>query len=140
MSESKVRGSCYCGRVRYEAVLPSKWVAHCHCANCRRAQGAGIVTYAGFEAERVRFTQGGSELVDFVSETGATRRFCRHCGSTISFQAPRWDGEIHLLVANLLDPLDKLPSGHAYSDRAPDWCPITDELARFGGESGTEPL
>jgi len=140
MSEKRVRGACYCGRVQYEADLPTKWVAHCHCENCRRAQGAGVVTYAGFEREQVRITQGESELTNYTSETQAIRRFCKHCGSTISFEAPRWKGEVHLLVANLLDPIDKLPGGHAFADRAPAWCPITDDLKRFGGVSGTEPL
>jgi hypothetical protein len=140
MSHEKVRGRCYCGRVEYEADLPSLWVGHCHCENCRRAHGAGFVTYAGFSATGVRFTAGEAELTDFHTETQAVRRFCRYCGSTISFQAPRWEGEVHLVVANLLDPLDKLPGGHAYSDRAPDWCPVTDALKRYGGPTGTEPL
>jgi len=140
MTDATVRGSCYCGRVTYEADLPTLWVGHCHCDNCRRAHGAGIVTYAGFPRESVRFTAGEAELTAFLTETEATRRFCSHCGSTISFEAPRWDGEIHLVLANLLDPVDKVPTGHAYSDRAPDWCPITDDLKRYGGETGTEPL
>lgn len=140
LSEGVVRGSCYCGRVQYQASLPTLWVAHCHCDNCRRAHGAGFVTYAGFAADGVRFTAGEDQLTEHHSETQATRRFCRHCGSTVSFQGPRWEGEVHLVVANLLDPLDKPPGGHAYADRAPAWCPITDELKRFGGESGTEPL
>lgn len=99
-----------------------------------------MVTYAGFAKDQVAFTAGEEELTVHQSDTQALRHFCKHCGSTISFQAPRWEGEIHLLVANLIDPLDKLPAGHAFSDRAPDWCPITDDLRRFGGESGTEPL
>jgi len=140
MTPGIVRGACACGRVRYEATLPSKWVGHCHCGNCRRSHGAGVVTYAGFEADQVRFVEGESELTEYRTDTDATRRFCRHCGSTISYAGPRWATELHLAVANLLDPLDREPTGHAYADRAPDWCPILDELARFGGETGVEPL
>lgn len=140
MAETIVRGACLCGRVRFEAELPTKWVAHCHCDNCRRAHGAGVVTYAGFPSEQVRFVAGEEELTEYLSDTEATRRFCRHCGSTLSFSGPRWPGEVHLLVANLLDPLDKLPTAHAYADRSPEWCPILDDLPRYGGESGTEPL
>ena len=46
----------------------------------------------------------------------------------------------HVAAANIDDPLDAQPSAHAYADRAPEWCPITDELPRYGGESGTEKL
>lgn len=126
--------------MRFEVQLPSKWVGHCHCENCRRAHGAGVVTYAGFPSQALSFTQGQEHLTRFDSDCGSYRRFCSFCGSTLLFAGDRWPDEVHLLVGNLLDALDQFPTGHAYSDRAPDWCPISDELARFGGASGTEPL
>ena len=141
MSTPSVQGSCSCGHVQYEASLPSLWVGHCHCENCRRAQGAGIVTYAGFPKEALRFLQGEPDLTSYFNpDTSSTRRFCRLCGSTITFEAPRWPTEIHLIVANLTSPLDKLPTGHAFADRSPAWCPITDDLPQFGGPTGTEAL
>ena len=36
----RVGGSCLCGAVRFEVTLPSKFCAHCHCGNCRKAHGA----------------------------------------------------------------------------------------------------
>ena len=66
--------------------------------------------------------------------------FCWVCGSALFFAAPRWAGETHVAVATLLGALGQKPTVHAYADRAPDWCPITDELSRYGGESGTEKL
>lgn len=135
-----MHGSCYCGQVRFEAEPPSKFVGHCHCNNCRRAHGAGFVTWAGFPAAQVRVTAGEELLSRYHTETEATRTFCRNCGTPLFFESPRWAGEIHVAAAGLLDPLDRLPQGHAYADRSPDWCPITDGLPRFGGESGVEPL
>lgn len=137
---TKIQGSCLCGAVRYEADFPTRFVSHCHCDNCRRAQGAGFITYAGFPAEQVRFTQGEERLTDYVSDTEATRRFCSHCGSTILFCSPRWPGELHLIAANLEDALDRAPTGRVYADRTPSWCPITDDLPRYGGETGVEAL
>jgi hypothetical protein len=78
--------------------------------------------------------------VRFTTETDAVRSFCRRCGTTFLYESPRWAGEVHVAVANLIDPLDQLPKGHAYADRAPTWCPITDALPRYGGASGMEPL
>ncbi len=75
-----------------------------------------------------------------MTDTGATRSFCRICGSTLLYESPRWDGEVHVAVANLHGELDKPPQGHVYADRSPGWCPISDELPRFGGASGTEKL
>lgn len=134
-----MRGSCYCGRVTFEADPPSRFVAHCHCSNCRRAHGAGVVTWAGFPEAQLH-VRGEEELGSYATETGATRSFCRICGSPLFFRAPRWPGEVHVAVAALLDPPDRAPQAHAYADRAPDWCPIEDGLPRLGGPDGTEPL
>ena len=51
MNEStKVEGGCLCGAVRFSLELPSKWCAHCHCSMCRRAHGAGYVTWGQVQA------------------------------------------------------------------------------------------
>jgi hypothetical protein len=41
---STAAGACLCGGIAFDAALPSKCVAHCHCTRCRRAQGAAFVT------------------------------------------------------------------------------------------------
>jgi hypothetical protein len=134
----RVLGGCYCGDVRFEAELPPKFVAHCHCANCRRAHGAAFVTWIGFLAAQFRVTAGA--LSRFVTDTGATRSFCPRCGTTLLFEGPRWEGEVHVAFANLDEPGELAPDCHAYADRATDWCPILDELPRYGGANGNEPL
>ena len=134
-----IQGSCYCGSVAFEVDLPPRFVAHCHCANCRRAHGAGFVTWAGVVDGQFRVTREG-ELKTWISDTGATRSFCGNCGSPLFFAHERWAGETHVAVACLHESLEVLPQVHAYADRSPDWCPITDDLPRYGGDSGTEPL
>jgi hypothetical protein len=140
MSSPAVRGACLCGEVRFEAELPPLWFSHCHCESCRRAHGAGVVTFAGFPSECFRLTAGAERVGRYRQENGTTRSFCSTCGSTFLCEGPRWPGESHVAVGTLLDSLDGLPAGHAYADRSPDWCPITDDLPQYGGESGVEPL
>ena len=48
------RGACLCGDLAFEATLPSKWVAHCHCTLCQRAHGAPVVTWVGFDENQAR--------------------------------------------------------------------------------------
>jgi hypothetical protein len=104
MSE-QVEGACLCGAVRYELTMPSRFCAHCHCQNCRRAQGAAFVTYAGFKREQVEIT-GAQDLQRYETDTGATRSVCRHCGSTLFYEGPRWPGEVHVvLVSRVRSPL-----------------------------------
>ncbi|MCP3980948.1 MAG: GFA family protein [bacterium] len=142
MSESAtvtVAGSCSCGAVRFDVRSPSKFCAHCHCDNCRRAHGAAFVTYAGYPADQVRVTAGRDSLVRYRTDTDATRSFCGTCGSTLFYEGPRWPDEIHVARANIDGEIDRLPDAHAYVDHAADWWTIADELSQFGGDSGVEP-
>ena len=139
MTVRMVRGSCYCGAVQIEVEPPAEEVGHCHCANCRRAFGTGIYSYAWFPDEQVRVVSGDEHLTRHVNDLGRQRRFCKICGTTMLYSTPRYPGT-SVNLACLLDSLGQLPDRHVYADRAPDWLPITDELLRLGGESGEEPL
>jgi hypothetical protein len=135
----ETKGACLCGAVRFALSLPSRFCAHCHCPDCRRAHGAAFVTWAGFREEQVRFLAGEDLLTRHLTDTGATRSFCSQCGSTLFYQGPRWLGEIHVALANLDGPIDRQPSAHVYVDDHAPWWQITDALPQYGGESGMEP-
>jgi len=133
------RGSCLCGAVRFEVVPPTKWVAHCHCSMCRRAHGAGVVTWVAVPDGRL-VMHAEEALRHHASSPGARRSFCGECGSPLFFRADRWPGETHVALAAMLDPVDKAPAVHAfYSDRAP-WIHVDDHLPKRGGVTGVEPL
>jgi len=134
-----VPGRCLCGDVRFHVTSEPRFVAHCHCDQCRRAHSAAFVTWAGFQRDELSL-EDGCILARFETVTGATRSFCPKCGSTLFYESPRWEGEIHVALGNLTGAVNKAPGAHVYADKAPAWCPITDDLPRYGGESGTEPL
>ena len=118
------QGGCLCGAVRYRIDLPPLWVAHCHCSMCRRAQGAGFVTWVGAAEDGFVLESGADVLGRYQSSAAATRSFCGRCGSPLFFQSRRWPGEIHVTLATLDDPAGLEPQAHAYwSSRAPwaDW-------------------
>ena len=112
-------GGCYCGAVRFRVTFPSRFCAHCHCSNCRRAHGAAFVTYVGFRREQLEFLAGEELLKRYATETGATRSFCTACGTTLFYEGPRWDGEI--LVTRQTDP---------------GWTPVFPRLAGLVLETG----
>jgi hypothetical protein len=127
-----VTGGCLCGAVRYRATLPALWVAHCHCSICRRAHGAGFVTWAGFPREAVAVEQGAAELRRYHSSVAATRSFCGRCGSQVFFQSEHWPSETHVTLASMDSAAGLVPQAHAYwSSRAP-W-------ADWGGEELAKP-
>jgi hypothetical protein len=124
MSPDVVTGGCLCGAVRLRAALPPNWVAHCHCSMCRRAHGAGFVTWVGFPRAAVTIESGEELLTRFRSSAQATRSFCSRCGSMLLFQSGRWPDETHVTLACLDSAGGLEPQAHAYwASRAPwaDW-------------------
>lgn len=134
MSDRKtVQGGCLCGAVRFELELPSKWCAHCHCSMCRRAHGAGYVTWAGFASDHFRLMRGDQPLKWYESSPGARRGFCSSCGSTMLFESARWAGETHVALGCVDGPIDRPPQAHAFYDTHVDWLPIDESLKIYRG-------
>jgi hypothetical protein len=114
-------GSCLCGAVRFDATLPSKWVAHCHCSLCRRAHGAAFVTWVGMDATRVALSDPDGVLHWYASSPGAGRGFCSRCGSMLFFRSERWPGELHIARALFHGEVDRAPQVHVSWDDHVDW-------------------
>lgn len=117
-------GSCLCGAVRFDAELPSKWVAHCHCSLCRRAHGAAFVTWVGMDASRVQLDDAQQQLRWYASTPGAERGFCSHCGSMMFFRSERWPNELHLARALFTGPVDREPQGHVFWGDHVEWAAV----------------
>lgn len=131
---TELTGACLCGELRFTLAPPSKWVAHCHCTMCRRAHGAGVVTWLGIDAARSRIDDPAGRLQWYASSPGAARGFCSHCGSTLFFRSERWPGELHVVVANLETPPDRAPQVHVFWAAHVDWLRLDpdDGLPRKG--------
>lgn len=129
-----------CGAVGFEVTGPSKWCAHCHCSMCRRAHGAGFVTWVGVERRSFQITRGAARLRRYHSSASASRSFCERCGSTLLFEGERWPDEVHIVRAAFEGPVDREPQAHVYYDDRAPWVEVGDGLPRRGGSSGTTPI
>lgn len=132
-AQESVTGRCLCGAVEFELRLPSKWCAHCHCSMCRRAHGAGYVTWVGFESDHFILRKGDHHLQWYESSPGARRGFCGTCGSTMLFESERWTGETHVALACIDGPVDREPAAHAFFDTHVGWAPVDDDLKKITG-------
>ena len=139
MSET-ITGSCFCGEVAFTVELPTQFCGHCHCTMCRRAHGAGYVTWFAIPLERFELEKGQESLRRFRSSDHGTRSFCAECGSSLFCESTHHPGTIDVVLANMHAPIDRAPEAHwYYSDRV-DWYEVDKTLPRFGGEKGNEPL
>src|SRR5215470_9081428 len=112
-------GHCLCGAVTFTARGEPRWVAHCHCESCRRATSSAITTYAGYTMANVEWT--GEQPAEYHSSPGVTRRFCRRCGSPMSFEGGRWPDEIHLFVPTFDEPNGLHPTAHVHVQEQLSW-------------------
>ncbi len=119
MVETPLTGRCLCGRIRYRVAGAPLWVAHCHCASCRRATGAPLTTYAGFSAEHFAYTAG--EPARFASSEGVSRSYCGGCGTPLTYEGARWPGEVHVLVGTMDRPEAVTPTGEAFVEERLPW-------------------
>ena len=132
MNEStKIEGGCLCGTVRFSLELPSKWCAHCHCSMCRRAHGAGYVTWVGIESDHFMVLAGDHHLTWYESSPGARRGFCNTCGSTMLFESVRWAGETHVALGCIDDSIDREPQAHVFHETHVSWMALDEDLQVF---------
>jgi hypothetical protein len=135
-----ITGRCLCEGIRFEVEGPTNWCGHCHCSLCRRAHGAGYVTWVGVDLERFRITE-GEELLNWYQSTPEARRgFCSRCGSPLFFTGDRWAEEMHIALAHMDGPVDREPQGHVFFDSRAGWVRCEDGLPKYGGDTGTEPI
>ena len=118
---SSASGHCLCGDLRFEAALPSRWVAHCHCTMCQRASGAAFVTWVGLDESHCRIDDPNGVLRWYQSSDLAERGFCAHCGSSLFFRSGRWPGELHVALACFDGPVDRAPQAHVFWDTHVVW-------------------
>lgn len=129
------KGSCLCGAVKYEADELSARMAHCHCSMCRKFHGAAFATYGEARASGFRWLDGESELQAYTAENGTTRRFCRHCGSSMTFMSQRDPDDIVEVSLGTLDSnLDHSPDAHIYVDSKANWVDIHDGLPQYSAD------
>lgn len=114
-----VEGGCLCGRVRYEARPMHREGFYCHCRMCQLAFGNVRVPFLNAPKATFRWTAQAPNY--FASSTFATRGFCGHCGSPLSFEYHDSD-KMDLSVGSLDDPSAFKPTSHfAIETRVANW-------------------
>jgi hypothetical protein len=121
-------GGCLCGAIRYTADGELKGAGYCHCKTCRHHTGAPVVAFVVFSAEQVKWLTGDRNR--YESSPGKFRAFCRHCGTSLTFED---DEFIEFHISTLDSPDDHPPNEHThYADKI-SWLELADSLPRYRG-------
>jgi len=129
------RGQCLCGAVRYEVDAFQPHVAHCHCSMCRKFHGAAFATLGEARLADFRWIQGEADLQAYHADNGTVRRFCRHCGSSMTFTASDpVEGRIEVSLGTLDSNLELSPDAHIFVGSKASWSEIHDALPQYEGD------
>jgi hypothetical protein len=117
----KVGGSCLCGAVSFEVLLPFDRFVHCHCSRCRKATGAAHSSDAVVKPAAFRWTSGEVNVVryDLPTARSFATCFCRICGSHLP-HFTRSGREVIIPAGTFDDDPGVAPSAHeCWSSKAP---------------------
>jgi len=77
-----------------------------------------------------RFEILAGEPAVYRSSPGVERRFCRDCGSPLTYEGERWPDQTHIMVCSLDDPVALQPTAHVHTDEQLTWLHLADGLPR----------
>jgi hypothetical protein len=129
-----LRGSCACGRVRYEirgALIGP--VTYCHCWRCRKHSGSSFGTTAGVKAAEFFVVSGERLLSSWESSPGVQRFFASCCGSPIYKRQQASPALIGFRLGTLdTDPSRRADMHFMVGSKAP-WVELHDSLPQESG-------
>ncbi|MFK8034748.1 MAG: GFA family protein [Hyphomicrobiales bacterium] len=123
-----LEGGCFCGEVRYKISGDAVLQLLCFCSDCLSLSGTD--GYAGYmvKSEEFHLLEGTPSTFQKTSKEGriVTKYFCGTCGSNLwgvtSF------GLTSVAVGSLDDPNQFHPNKKVFTQNAPNWARIPDEL------------
>ena len=128
-----IKGSCLCGKVKFEISGTPSSLSYCHCSRCRKAAGIFSAVLIG-KANDLQVTEGQDQIKKFKAGSDAKfeRCFCKECGTSLGDMAT---GDIYVIAASALDDDPGIrPSLHIHTASKPDWYEIVDDLQKFKGD------
>jgi hypothetical protein len=123
-----IKGSCYCGVVKYEIRGRLLLFANCHCPDCRKFTGSAFSSVLAAESEGFKVASGQDNLVAYESSPGKRRSFCKTCGCHVFARAEQRPGMVIVRAGSLDDDPQLRPQCHLWTSQKAPWHEICDSL------------
>lgn len=126
------KGSCLCGKIRFEVDQFEPQTGNCHCSMCRKFHGAAYATLAEARREHFRWTAGADLLKGYTADNGTTRCFCSNCGSSLTFASPDADPDlVEIALGCFDDEVSVKPDAHIFVASGANWARPQDDLPQY---------
>lgn len=127
------RGSCLCGKVRFETRGKLRGVIFCHCSQCRKQSGHH---YAATNVQDDAITISGTENITWYAASDFARRgFCATCGSVLFWKHHDLD-YISVMAGTFDQPSGLKGESHIFVADKGDYYAIDDGLPQYEKSGG----
>jgi len=131
-----ISGSCFCGKVEYEAELDEALIGICHCRDCQVFSGSAFRTSGVVSSQCFSFTRGSPKYFDKIAASGAVRRmaFCGECGTHLCSLPPDEDaGFVSIRIASCREFHQLKPVYEAFCASRVSWLSGLEGTVEFDG-------
>lgn len=130
-------GGCRCRAIRYRCTAEPMLSLHCYCRDCQYSSGGACSTAVVTTRDGVTL-EGSPAVYTVESEAGTqvSRHFCATCGTPVFATNTGAPALFVLKAATLDDPSWLAPAAHIWTQSAPPWACLTDDLTRFAKNFG----
>ena len=125
------KGSCLCGKVRFEITGEIQNIIYCHCSQCRKAQGSAFATNGNVDLEKFKFVSGENELTGYKSTPGQTKYFCKYCGSPIISKNHSSPDKVRVRLGTIESDIMERPTAHIFVKSKANWEKIEGDLPQY---------
>ncbi len=125
------KGSCLCGKVRFEISSEIQSIIYCHCSQCRKAQGSAFASNGNVDSEGFKFISGEKELTEYESSPGQTKYFCKNCGSPIISKNESNPNKVRVRLGVIESDIAERPSAHIFVTSKANWDDIEGGLPQY---------
>lgn len=125
------KGSCLCGKVRFQITGEIRNIVYCHCSECRKAQGSAFAANGIVAADKFEFETGESEMTAYQSTADQAKYFCRHCGSPIISKRMSVPDEVRVRLGTIVSDISERPQAHIFVTSKANWEEITGDIPQY---------
>ncbi len=124
-------GGCLCGRVRFRISGPIRDIVHCHCSQCRKAQGSAFATNGVVGASDYAILSGMDLLTGYKISPRQTRYFCKFCGSPVFSKTESRPNQVRVRLGTIESDISERPMAHIFATSKANWEVITGDLPQY---------
>ncbi len=124
-------GSCLCGAVQFEIKGQISQIVHCHCSQCRKAQGSAFATNGIVASRGFKILSGEDKLTAYESTSGQKKYFCKICGSPIMSKSESKMDQVRIRLGTISSDVTERPMAHIFTTSKASWEDICGDLPQY---------